>query len=351
MSARILFASLGTVVAIGTWWVPAARAGNPPDKNLEATLREVLHEPKKEFNDELYSRVYVLDAVNKGIKDLTGLEKCKNLRSLRLTKNQVTDGKPLAGLVELQSLDLADNQIADITPLAGLANLQYLELSNNKVTKIEPLKGLTRLNSLYLTGNQIKDLTPLAGLNRLWSLYLAKNQLKDIGPLAKLTRISTLDLSDNQIENIAPLASMTELNLLLLERNRIADLGPLVSAAQKDAVGPKRFAPFLRLYIAGNPIATQAPKTGGAPPAAPPWEYQVLPKERVLELGKKDLAAGLNALGAKGWELAAVDNGYIFRRRPMASGGGGELSALQQAGVHVFGAGPGGKAVPTSTKK
>src|SRR5437868_739184 len=109
----------------------SASAVNPPDKNLEAALRAVLQEPAKELTDDHYARVFVLDAVNKGIKDLTGLEKCKNLASLRLSKNQIADVKPLAGLTNLQSLDLAENQIADVKPLAGLTTLQYLELSKN----------------------------------------------------------------------------------------------------------------------------------------------------------------------------------------------------------------------------
>jgi hypothetical protein len=45
------------------------------------------------------------------------------------------------------------------------------------------------------------------------------------------------------------------------------------------------------------------------------WDYRVLAKEQVLELGKQDLAAGLNHLGQQGWELAAVDGAYIFKRR------------------------------------
>jgi hypothetical protein len=57
---------------------------------------------------------------------------------------------------------------------------------------------------------------------------------------------------------------------------------------------------------------------GGQPPAsAEPsttWEYRVLKKEQVIDLGKKDLAAGLNLLGGQGWELAAVDKEYIFKR-------------------------------------
>jgi hypothetical protein len=44
------------------------------------------------------------------------------------------------------------------------------------------------------------------------------------------------------------------------------------------------------------------------------WEYRVLKKDQVLDLGKKDLAAGLNRLGDQGWELAAVDTVYIFKR-------------------------------------
>jgi hypothetical protein len=47
---------------------------------------------------------------------------------------------------------------------------------------------------------------------------------------------------------------------------------------------------------------------------APAWEYRVLTKEQVIDRGKKDLGAGLNQLGSEGWELAAIDAVYIFKR-------------------------------------
>jgi hypothetical protein len=50
------------------------------------------------------------------------------------------------------------------------------------------------------------------------------------------------------------------------------------------------------------------------PDFSPKWEYRVLTKNQVLELGKNDLAAGLDKLGAEGWELAAVEPQYIFKR-------------------------------------
>jgi len=46
--------------------------------------------------------------------------------------------------------------------------------------------------------------------------------------------------------------------MLIIERNKIADLGALVSAAKADAEGRKTFAPFLRLYLAGNPLSDAA---------------------------------------------------------------------------------------------
>ncbi|MCS7046741.1 MAG: leucine-rich repeat domain-containing protein, partial [Gemmataceae bacterium] len=93
---------------------------------------------------------------------------------------------------------------------------------------------------------------------KLWSLYAPKNQIKDLSPLAKLTRLSTLELTDNQIESLAPLEGLTELHLVLLERNKITDLKPLVAAAEKDAAGPRRFAPFLQLFLEGNPLSPEA---------------------------------------------------------------------------------------------
>jgi hypothetical protein len=50
------------------------------------------------------------------------------------------------------------------------------------------------------------------------------------------------------------------LSLLILSKNKIADLAPLVDACKKDAAGAKRFAPYLRLYLADNPVTSDAGK-------------------------------------------------------------------------------------------
>jgi hypothetical protein len=49
--------------------------------------------------------------------------------------------------------------------------------------------------------------------------------------------------------------------------------------------------------------------------AVPRWEYRFLTKDQVMDLGKKDLAVGLNLLGDEGWELVAVEPAYYFKRQ------------------------------------
>jgi internalin A len=246
---------------------PAAPPAKPvpppfPDKSLEAAVRAALHlDAKAELNDTTLGNLYILEADNKGIRDLKGLEKCKNLALIKLSKNQITDVTALKGLSNLQSLDLARNQIADVAPLGGLTRLQYLELSNNQVGKADPLAGLMNLSALYLTGNKVTDVGPLGKLTKLASLYLGHNQVKDIGFLATVNNLTTLELNDNQISDLTPLAKQTQLSLVLLERNKITDLTPLVNMAKADAEGAKRFAPYLRLYLAGNPLSDAAKST------------------------------------------------------------------------------------------
>jgi hypothetical protein len=76
---------------------------------------------------------------------------------------------------------------------------------------------------------------------------------------------------------------------------------------------------FFALGFAGRPVQTAAASVEVRPDSIAKWEYQVLTKEQVIGLGKKDLAAGLNQLGGAGWELAGIDGAYIFKR-PKDSG-------------------------------
>jgi Leucine-rich repeat (LRR) protein len=259
VARTLLIASLASIVAFDV--TPAAAADIFPDKNLETAVRALIFDkkdPAKELTDDDLKKVYVLEAKGKGIRDLRGLEKCTSLQLINFAKNEISDLTPLKDLKQLQSLDLSHNKITDAAPLAGLVGLQFLELSNNEIKSVEPLGKLTKLSALYMANNKVAEITPLGELTRLSSLDLAKNEVADIKPVSKLTGLFTLKLSDNKIEDISPIPKRNTLKMLFLERNKITDLSPLVTAAQEDAAGEKRFAPFLRLYVEGNPLSDAA---------------------------------------------------------------------------------------------
>ena len=89
-----------------------------PDRALREAVREKLGIPA----DSPLTRAYVqehltgLQAINKGIVDLTGLAHATDLQFLVLPRNKIHDLSPLSGITRLVFLDLASNQISDHTP-------------------------------------------------------------------------------------------------------------------------------------------------------------------------------------------------------------------------------------------
>ena len=157
------------------------------------------------------------------IQRLKGLEHAVNLRGLYVTKSEVSELTPLAGLENLQLLKLSHNRITDISPLSALVNLQHLELQNNQIVDISPLAGLIGLRDLRMKSNEVVDISPLSGLVNLQSLELHDNQISDITPLAGLENLQFLKLSGNRITDISPLAGLVNLEELILGGNPITD--------------------------------------------------------------------------------------------------------------------------------
>jgi Leucine-rich repeat (LRR) protein len=232
-----------------------------PDKKLEAAVRKFVFDKRdndKPITEADVANLSTIQGVGMGIKDLTGLEKCRSLASLDLAKNSITDIGPLKELTSIQYLNLANNQISDVSPLAKIVALQYIELSNNQVKDLSPLSGLTNMASLYLSNNQVSDISPVAGFRRLSSLYLDKNKLSSVKGVENFKWLSSLSLNDNQLTDVTPIAALNSLYFLFLERNKIKDITPLFEAAKKDSEGEKRFSPYINIFISGNPLSSAA---------------------------------------------------------------------------------------------
>ena len=199
-----------------------------PDPNLESAIRETLNIPNgTAITQQELLRLTWLDARERGITNLTGLEYATNLEHLEAGDNQISDVRPLAGLIRLQILNLLNNPVKDLTPLANLTALTQLLLIHNRITDISPLANLTNLTHLYLGDNALQTIEPLAGLINLRVLDLYNTGVKDITPLANLTALESLVIVRNMITDISPLVGLKNLKRLRIADNPIQDFTPL----------------------------------------------------------------------------------------------------------------------------
>ncbi len=181
------------------------------DSAFEAVIRDILQKPEGPLRTSDLASVEEIDASNRGIRSIDGLQYCVALVRLRIRGNAITDLGPIAALTRVTDLDASDNDIVDLQPLANLVGLINLSLGANAIHDLTPLQAMQSLNILYLNENQIDDIAPLAGCIRLNHLFLSSNQISDLGPLTGLIYVRNLDLSFNAIMDIAPLVANTGL--------------------------------------------------------------------------------------------------------------------------------------------
>ena len=198
-----------------------------PDSNLRSVVAESLGADPDRITRVDLRELKRLDAVDREIENLEGLQHAPNLRLLDFSGNHISDLTPLANLTNLKELLLGENRISDLTSLANLRNLDILILNGNDITDISPLGRLTNLWVLKMPYNGISNLAPLANLTKLEELLLHGNRISDISPLGRLTNLRFLKMPYNGISDLTPLANLTKLEELVLNGNRISDISPL----------------------------------------------------------------------------------------------------------------------------
>jgi len=248
----IVLMLLCAALALGMSPAPVeAQTVNFADSNLEVAIREAIGKPTGTIDGSDLQDLTELQATNRGISDLSGIQHCINLQQLWLGGNQIVSLQPLSSLTALQHLYLWDNLISSLTPLSGLGNLTILDVAQNHLDSLQPLMSLTSLSELGLEHNLISDLQPLAALSRLQMLGLSFNAITDLAPLAGLTELHYLSLWSNDIVHLQPLANLANLRFLDISANSISDLLPLAGL------------PLLQyLYAAQNSVSDLSPLSG-----------------------------------------------------------------------------------------
>ena len=329
-------------------WLPESLAQiNIPDANLRAVIAETLDkQPNVPLTRTDMARLQRLEAHNRDIEDLTGLEFATNLQEIRANNNLIADISPLAGLSRLDVIEFRENVISDLSPLSGLINLRWLIVNGNLISDVSRVADLRLLEGLEISGNAISDFSALAGLPKLRHIWFSNNpiadftdfaalpslrtlhtwgtpvinlegvrafpklqrldicggEISDLSALEGLTNLTELELAGNEITDISPLSSLTGLKRLNLRHNQIFDVSPLAALVNLQSIDLQDneildFSPLdvfaenvsiLRSENPGSVSLRPAPKIEG------PWLWVILPTGDVL--GSKAAASGRDYL-------------------------------------------------------
>ena len=224
-----------------------------PDASLRSVITEALGKvPGESIRETDLARLTRIDADERGITDLTGLEHATRLERVEFRRNSISDLSPLAGLIRLNNIKLRGNRITDVSPLADLTNVDWLGLEENAITDLSPLKDLIKLNGIGISGNPVSDVSPLASLVSLEGVAAWGTPVSDFSPLSRLPRLRWIEFGNDRsvtkipslkglralrrleirgttISDLSPLAELTQLQWLELVDNLISDVSPLVA--------------------------------------------------------------------------------------------------------------------------
>ena len=207
------------------------------DTNLRAAVAEALGKgPNVPITVQEIEGLGRLEAKNRDIQDLTGLQFATNLNALFLNNNQVSDLSPIAGLINLRVLDLWKNPVSDLSPVKNLKNLDDLTFGTTLVSDLSPVAGLINLEGLHFYGAPVSDLSPIAGLINLKGLSFSSESISDLSPVAGLTNLRWILTWGSLIPDLAPVAGLTKLHYLEVSGAEISDLTPLTGLVNLESL-------------------------------------------------------------------------------------------------------------------
>lgn len=212
------------------------------DVKLEAAVRDKLHKSTGDITDDDMEGLTELDASNRGIKDIGGIEYAIHLKSLNLSGNEIKDAAKIGSLTNVETLILNNNQIANMDAFSKLVDLKSLWLMNNHITGLSGVSALIHLEHLYLANNQIDSLAGLEAMLQIKELNLAGNQIHALTPLTALNKLESLNVENNQITDISGMESLGQLQWLSLAYNPVTQISPIGELVRLQYINQRGFA-------------------------------------------------------------------------------------------------------------
>jgi len=195
-----------------------------PDPGLNAVIREALQKPVGPLTGQDLLSLTNLNARDRNVSSITGLEAARNLAILDLQINRLTNFSLPRELTKLVTLDVSVNPLVTFSLPDGLTNLSSLALESAGLTNLNLPADLIRLNSLDLFGNRFTSFNALSNLNSLVFLDLSFNSFASFSLPGGLTNLATFFMRGNPLTNIALPGDLMALTDLHLDQNQLTSL-------------------------------------------------------------------------------------------------------------------------------
>ena len=176
------------------------------DEELEQAVRDTINKQAGDLVQKDVKHITSLEAENRGIRNLTGLEALKNLKSLNVSNNDISKMDPnlFREMNQINKISIANNRLTKIdSSLFRVGELYSLDVSNNRIREIDSnmfefINGFwNNLRVLDISNNELESLLQISSLRNLEKLYAQNNQISSVSPLAVNLKLRELYLKGN----------------------------------------------------------------------------------------------------------------------------------------------------------
>ena len=220
-----------------------------PDPALQKAIAYSIGVNERDLTVALIQeKLEFLEANDRGIRDLSGLEHALSLKTLVIRDNLIEDFRPLSNLKSLIKLDISGNRLSNLDTLVPLAG-------KDVESRVSELK--LKLNDSELEGNDRTQMTlELSELSRklkggrriIRELNLARNRLLGLRGINHFTSLVHLDVSENALLDLEGVGQLKNLVNLFAQNNQLGR-----PESYTDANRNKKFDPGEKFRdISGN---------------------------------------------------------------------------------------------------
>lgn len=166
---------------------------------------------------------------NGGIRSLKDVSRLKNLRSLSIALQNITDVTPLCELSKLEHIELKHNPIEDVSPLGKLPAMHELYLYDTRVSDLRTLSECPRLENLVVGRSDVTSVDAFTGLNGLVCLHAAEVTYITLSGIEKHTQLEEISFYRVEDGDLSPLLALPRLKKVYMSKtmkeaaDRIAD--------------------------------------------------------------------------------------------------------------------------------